>query len=203
MARRVVKSNNTEPHLKLRRRTVYSTVSFAPLYQHAWRCIFYTSQNHQLRRVGVNLLRSPLYELGDFTLDACGVAPATRRGTLTITRAEGTLTFPARFAVVARYEPWPCSVRRACGCDCRCDDVKTALDADRSAVRRERALARRRGRSSTPIWKRTLAATLLPTGGRTALGRRLDRSRLFGTSTAIRVGISPTRFSQADGVVGR
>lgn len=42
---------------------------------------------------------------------------------MTIARAAGTLTFPARFTLVASMNPCPCGFRGARGSDCRCDDA--------------------------------------------------------------------------------
>jgi magnesium chelatase family protein len=44
-------------------------------------------------------------------------------GTVTIARAAGTLTFPARFMLVASMNPCPCGFRGVRGADCRCDDA--------------------------------------------------------------------------------
>jgi magnesium chelatase family protein len=44
-------------------------------------------------------------------------------GMVTIARAAGTHTFPARFTLVASMNPCPCGFRGARGADCRCDDA--------------------------------------------------------------------------------
>ena len=44
-------------------------------------------------------------------------------GAVTIARAAGTLTFPARFTLVASMNPCPCGFRGDKASDCRCDDT--------------------------------------------------------------------------------
>lgn len=44
-------------------------------------------------------------------------------GSVTIARAAGTLTFPARFTLVASMNPCPCGFRGDRASDCRCDDA--------------------------------------------------------------------------------
>ncbi|HEY0615819.1 MAG TPA: YifB family Mg chelatase-like AAA ATPase, partial [Candidatus Elarobacter sp.] len=44
-------------------------------------------------------------------------------GAVTIARAAGTLTFPARFSLVASMNPCPCGFRGDKASDCRCDDT--------------------------------------------------------------------------------
>lgn len=44
-------------------------------------------------------------------------------GSVTIARAAGTLTFPARFTLLASMNPCPCGYRGVRGSDCRCDDA--------------------------------------------------------------------------------
>jgi magnesium chelatase family protein len=44
-------------------------------------------------------------------------------GTVTISRAAGTHTFPARFTLVASMNPCPCGFRGDKASDCRCDDA--------------------------------------------------------------------------------
>jgi magnesium chelatase family protein len=43
-------------------------------------------------------------------------------GTVTISRAAGSWTFPARFSLIASMNPCPCGMRGDRGADCRCDD---------------------------------------------------------------------------------
>jgi magnesium chelatase family protein len=60
-------------------------------------------------------------------------------GTVTIARAAGTCTFPARFSLVASMNPCPCGQRGERNADCRCDDA---------------AVERYRGRVSGPLLDR-------------------------------------------------
>jgi magnesium chelatase family protein len=47
-------------------------------------------------------------------------------GTVTIARAAGSFTFPARFTLVASMNPCPCGFRGARTSDCRCDEAAIA-----------------------------------------------------------------------------
>jgi magnesium chelatase family protein len=47
-------------------------------------------------------------------------------GTVTIARAAGTFTYPARFQLVASMNPCPCGYRGLRGAECRCDDATVA-----------------------------------------------------------------------------
>jgi magnesium chelatase family protein len=47
-------------------------------------------------------------------------------GTVTIARAAGTFTYPARFQLVASMNPCPCGYRGLRGAECRCDDASVA-----------------------------------------------------------------------------
>jgi magnesium chelatase family protein len=60
-------------------------------------------------------------------------------GTVTIARASGSCTFPARFSLVASMNPCPCGQRGERNADCRCDDA---------------AVERYRGRVSGPLLDR-------------------------------------------------
>jgi magnesium chelatase family protein len=60
-------------------------------------------------------------------------------GVVTISRAAGSWTFPARFALVASMNPCPCGQRGDRTADCRCDDA---------------AVARYRARLSGPLLER-------------------------------------------------
>ncbi len=60
-------------------------------------------------------------------------------GTVTIARASGSWTFPARFSLVASMNPCPCGRRGERSADCRCDDA---------------AVERYRGRISGPLLDR-------------------------------------------------
>ena len=47
-------------------------------------------------------------------------------GTVTIARAAGTFTYPARFQLVASMNPCPCGYRGTRSAECRCDDATVA-----------------------------------------------------------------------------
>ena len=68
-----------------------------------------------------------LDELGEFPRSTLEVLrQPLEEGTVTIARASGTTTFPARFMLVASMNPCPCGFRGARGSDCRCDDAAIA-----------------------------------------------------------------------------
>ncbi len=65
-----------------------------------------------------------LDELGEFPRSTLEVLrQPLEEGAVTIARAAGTLTFPARFTLVASMNPCPCGFRGVRGSDCRCDDA--------------------------------------------------------------------------------
>ncbi|HYZ17895.1 MAG TPA: YifB family Mg chelatase-like AAA ATPase, partial [Candidatus Acidoferrum sp.] len=65
-----------------------------------------------------------LDELGEFSRSTLEVLrQPLEEGAVTISRAAGTLTFPARFTLVASMNPCPCGFRGDRGSDCRCDDT--------------------------------------------------------------------------------
>ncbi|MDB5071625.1 MAG: magnesium chelatase subunit ChlI [Candidatus Eremiobacteraeota bacterium] len=65
-----------------------------------------------------------LDELGEFTRSTLEVLrQPLEEGTVTIARAAGTHTFPARFTLVASMNPCPCGFRGVRGSDCRCNDM--------------------------------------------------------------------------------
>jgi len=65
-----------------------------------------------------------LDELGEFPRSTLEVLrQPLEEGSVTIARAAGTLTFPARFTLIASMNPCPCGFRGVRGSDCRCDDV--------------------------------------------------------------------------------
>jgi magnesium chelatase family protein len=65
-----------------------------------------------------------LDELGEFPRSTLEVLrQPLEEGTVTIARAAGTVTFPARFTLVASMNPCPCGFRGVRGSDCRCDDA--------------------------------------------------------------------------------
>jgi magnesium chelatase family protein len=65
-----------------------------------------------------------LDELGEFPRSTLEVLrQPLEEGSVTIARAAGTLTFPARFTLVASMNPCPCGFRGVRGSDCRCDET--------------------------------------------------------------------------------
>jgi magnesium chelatase family protein len=65
-----------------------------------------------------------LDELGEFPRSTLEVLrQPLEEGAVTIARAAGTLTFPARFTLVASMNPCPCGFRGDKASDCRCDDT--------------------------------------------------------------------------------
>jgi magnesium chelatase family protein len=68
--------------------------------------VLYLDELGEFPRATLEVLRQPLEE-----------------GAVTIARASGTLTFPARFTLVASMNPCPCGYRGDKSADCRCDDV--------------------------------------------------------------------------------
>jgi magnesium chelatase family protein len=68
-----------------------------------------------------------LDELPEFNRNALEVMrQPLEEGTVTIGRAAGTYTYPARFALVASMNPCPCGFRGTRTSDCRCDDTTVA-----------------------------------------------------------------------------
>jgi magnesium chelatase family protein len=68
--------------------------------------VLYLDELAEFPRATLEVLRQPLEE-----------------GAVTIARAAGTLTFPARFTLVASMNPCPCGFRGDKASDCRCDDI--------------------------------------------------------------------------------
>ncbi len=68
--------------------------------------VLYLDELAEFPRSTLEVLRQPLEE-----------------GTVTISRASSTLTFPARFTLVASMNPCPCGFRGDRASDCRCDDA--------------------------------------------------------------------------------
>ncbi len=65
-----------------------------------------------------------LDELPEFSRSAVEVMrQPLEEGTVTISRAAGTHTYPARFQLVASMNPCPCGYRGTRTSDCRCDDA--------------------------------------------------------------------------------
>jgi magnesium chelatase family protein len=68
--------------------------------------VLYLDELAEFSRATLEVLRQPLEE-----------------GMVTIARAAATLTFPARFTLVASMNPCPCGFRGDRTADCRCDDT--------------------------------------------------------------------------------
>jgi magnesium chelatase family protein len=99
-------------------------------------------------------------------------------GVVTISRAAGSWTFPARFALVASMNPCPCGLRGERGADCRCDDA---------------AVDRYRARLSGPLLDRI---DLHVTVARVPFDE-LARARPAEPSAAIRARVIDARARQA------
>ena len=68
-----------------------------------------------------------LDELPEFARSALEVMrQPLEEGTITIARAAGTFTYPARFTLLASMNPCPCGFRGTRTSDCRCDDSAVA-----------------------------------------------------------------------------
>jgi magnesium chelatase family protein len=68
-----------------------------------------------------------LDELPEFSRSAIEVMrQPLEEGTVTIARAAGTFTYPARFQLVASMNPCPCGYRGTRTNECRCDDAAVA-----------------------------------------------------------------------------
>ncbi len=68
-----------------------------------------------------------LDELPEFTRAAIEVMrQPLEEGVVTIARAAGTFTYPARFMLVASMNPCPCGYRGTRSAECRCDDAAVA-----------------------------------------------------------------------------
>jgi magnesium chelatase family protein len=72
----------------------------------ASRGVLYLDEIAEFPRSTLEVLRQPLED-----------------GTVTIARAAGTCTFPARFSLIASMNPCPCGQRGDRNADCRCDDA--------------------------------------------------------------------------------
>ncbi len=68
-----------------------------------------------------------LDELPEFSRSAIEVMrQPLEEGSVTIARAAGTFTYPARFQLVASMNPCPCGYRGTRNAECRCDDAMVA-----------------------------------------------------------------------------
>ena len=71
--------------------------------------VLFLDELPEFRRSALEVMRQPLEE-----------------GNVTIARAAGTFTYPARFTLVASMNPCPCGMRGTRDGDCRCDDAVVA-----------------------------------------------------------------------------
>jgi magnesium chelatase family protein len=71
--------------------------------------VLFLDELPEFSRGSIEVMRQPLEE-----------------GTVTISRAVGTFTYPARFQLVASMNPCPCGYRNMRGAECRCDDASVA-----------------------------------------------------------------------------
>jgi magnesium chelatase family protein len=71
--------------------------------------VLFLDELPEFSRSAIEVLRQPLEE-----------------GTVTIARAAGTFTYPARFQLVASMNPCPCGYRGVRSAECRCDDATVA-----------------------------------------------------------------------------
>jgi magnesium chelatase family protein len=71
--------------------------------------VLFLDELPEFARSAIEIMRQPLEE-----------------GTVTIARASGTFTYPARFQLVASMNPCPCGYRGTRSAECRCDDALVA-----------------------------------------------------------------------------
>ena len=71
--------------------------------------VLFLDELPEFNRSAIEVMRQPLEE-----------------GTVTIARAAGTFTYPARFQLVASMNPCPCGYRGTRTVECRCDDATVA-----------------------------------------------------------------------------
>ena len=76
--------------------------------------VLFLDELPEFSRSAIEVLRQPLEE-----------------GAVTIARAAGTFTYPARFQLVASVNPCPCGYRGVRGAECRCDDAAVAKYANK------------------------------------------------------------------------
>jgi magnesium chelatase family protein len=143
--------------------------------------VLFLDELPEYSRAALEVMRQPLEE-----------------GTVTIARAAGSFTYPARFALVASMNPCPCGFRGTRTNDCRCDDATVAryvaklsgplldridLHIDVARVPFDDMVARGAAEPSAAIRARVEAA------------RAIQRERYAGTAfhTNARVGGSAVR----------
>ena len=135
-----------------------------------------------------------LDELGEFPRSTLEVLrQPLEEGSVTIARAAGTLTFPARFTLIASMNPCPCGFRGVRGSDCRCDEVtvqkylgklsgplldRIDLNVSVSRVSFDELVERGRSETSATIRARVEAA------------RARQSTRLRGTGSATNAAIA-------------
>ncbi len=71
--------------------------------------VLFLDEFPEFSRAAVEIMRQPIEE-----------------GTVTIARAAGTYTYPARFQLIASMNPCPCGYRGTRTTECRCDDAAVA-----------------------------------------------------------------------------
>ena len=71
--------------------------------------VLFLDELPEFNRAALEVMRQPLEE-----------------GRIAVARAAATLTYPARFALIASMNPCPCGFRGSRGNDCRCDDAAVA-----------------------------------------------------------------------------
>ncbi len=124
--------------------------------------VLYLDELGEFPRATLEVLRQPLEE-----------------GAVTIARAAGTLTFPARFTLVASMNPCPCGFRGVRGSDCRCDDA---------------AVQRYLGKLSGPLLDRI---DLHVTVARVSFDELVDVAPAAETSASVRERVEAARARQA------
>ncbi|MBV9102594.1 MAG: ATP-binding protein, partial [Candidatus Eremiobacteraeota bacterium] len=118
--------------------------------------VLFLDEAAEFNRAALEVMRQPLEE-----------------GYVTVGRAAGTFTYPARFALVASMNPCPCGFRGTRTHDCRCDDAAVARYVDKlsgplldridvhvevGSVAFEEMLSKRTGEPSASIRRRVEAA---------------------------------------------
>jgi len=123
--------------------------------------VLYLDELGEFPRATLEVLRQPLEE-----------------GTVTIARAAGTHTFPARFTLVASMNPCPCGFRGVRGSDCRCDET---------------AVQRYLGKLSGPLLDRI---DLHVSVSRVSFDELVQRGDAAESSAAIRARVEAARARQ-------